>query len=393
MAKVQGTCEPRFAKVKDLLQSYLDSGEELGASVCVNVDGKDVVDIWGGYADEARTRSWEKDTVTCIWSSTKTVCALAALVCIDRGLLDPYEKVSKYWPEFAANGKEGVEVRHFLSHASGLSGWEESITIEDMCNIEKSTKLLEQQAPWWEPGTATGYHGWTMGHLVGELVRRVTGKPIQEFITEELARPLTADFQLGIPEKEWNRVADIIPPPMPAKQEMQAFALDPNSLMFRSLGKNPGMDANWANQSLLRNSAIAAGNGYSNARGLVRLLSVVSLENRSFLAAKTIDQIFSTQQEHKDLVIPVKVRLGLGFALPAEGSMMANLPQGRVTSSGGWGGSQVVADADRKLTISYVMNKMEAAGLGQQEGGKGGMGNTRTKAFIAAVYEAFGIES
>jgi hypothetical protein len=179
---------------------------------------------------------------------------------------------------------------------------------------------------------------------------------------------------------------------MPAKQEMQAFALDPNSLMFRSLGKNPGMDANWANQSLLRNSAIAAGNGYSNARGLVRLLSVISLENRSFLSAKTIDQIFSTQQEHKDLVIPVKVRLGLGFALPAEGSMMANLPQGRVTSSGGWGGSQVVADADRKLTISYVMNKMEAAGLGQQEGGKGGMGNTRTKAFIAAVYEAFGVE-
>jgi CubicO group peptidase (beta-lactamase class C family) len=262
-----------------------------------------------------------------------------------------------------------------------------------MCNIEKSTKLLEQQSPWWEPGTATGYHGWTMGHLVGELVRRVTGKPIQEFIAEELARPLAADFQLGIPEREWNRVADIIPPPMPAKQEMQAFALDPNNLMFKSLGRNPGMDADWANQPLLRNSAIAAGNGYSNARGLVRLLSVVSLENRSFLAAKTIDQIFSTQQEHKDLVIPAKVRFGLGFGLPAEGSMMANLPQGRVTSWGGWGGSQVVADADRKLTIGYVMNKMEAAGLGQQEGGKGGMGNTRTKAFIAAVYEAFGIES
>jgi len=214
MAKVQGICDPRFTAVKDLFQSYLDSGEELGASICVNLDGKDVVDIWGGYADEAHTRSWEKDTVTCIWSSTKTVCALAALVCIDRGLLDPYEKVSKYWPEFAANGKEGVEVRHFLSHASGVSGWEEPITLEDMCDIEKSTKLLEQQAPWWEPGKATGYHAWTMGHLIGELVRRVTGKPIQQFITDELARPLTADFQLGIPEKEWNRVADIIPPPM-----------------------------------------------------------------------------------------------------------------------------------------------------------------------------------
>jgi CubicO group peptidase (beta-lactamase class C family) len=390
MAKVQGICDPRFTAVKDLFQSYLDSGEELGASICVNIDGKDVVDIWGGYADEARTRSWEKDTVTCIWSSTKTVCALAALVCIDRGLLDPYEKVSKYWPEFAANGKQGVEVRHFLSHASGVSGWEELITLEDMCDIEKSTKLLEQQAPWWEPGTATGYHAWTMGHLIGELVRRVTGKPIQQFITEELARPLAADFQLGISEKEWNRVADIIPPPMVPNQQMQALASDPNNLMYKTLGKNPGIEANWANQPLLRNSALAAGNGYSNARALVRLLSTISLQNPSFLSTKTLDQIFSTQQEHKDLVIPTKVRFGLGFALPAEGTMMANLPQGRVASWGGWGGSQVIADADRRMTFGYVMNKMELAGLGQQEGGKGGMGNARTKAFVNAVYEALG---
>ena len=132
MAKVQGTCDPRFAKVKSVFQSYLDSGEELGASICVNLDGKEVVDLWGGYADEARTRPWEKDTITCIWSSSKTICALAALMCIDRGLLDPNEKVCKYWPEFAANGKEGVEVRHFLSHASGVSGWEEAVTIEDV---------------------------------------------------------------------------------------------------------------------------------------------------------------------------------------------------------------------------------------------------------------------
>jgi CubicO group peptidase (beta-lactamase class C family) len=390
MAKVQGTCDPRFSAVKDLFQSYLDSGEELGASICVNIDGEDVIDIWGGYADEARTRPWEKDSVTCVWSSTKTICALAALVCIDRGLLDPNEKVSKYWPEFAANGKEGVEVRHFLSHASGVSGWEESITFEDMCDLEKSTKLLEQQVPWWEPGTATGYHAWTMGHLVGELVRRVTGKPIKQFIAEELAGPLAADFQLGIPEKEWGRVADVVPPPMVVNEDMMALLQDPNNVMVKSLFKNPGMDANVANNPLWRNSAIAAGNGYSNARALVRLLSVISLQNSSFLSAKTLDQIFSTQQEHTDLVIPMKVRLGLGFALPAEGSIMANLPQGRVASWGGWGGSQVIADVERKMTIGYVMNKMAAAGLGEKEGGKGGMGNPRTKAFVAAVYKVLG---
>ncbi|KAL1798941.1 hypothetical protein ACET3X_002978 [Alternaria dauci] len=393
MAKVQGTCDPRFAKLKDLFQSYLDSGEELGASVCVNLDGKDVVDLWGGHADAAQTRPWEKDTVTCIWSSTKTVTALAALVCIDRGLLDPNEKVSKYWPEFAANGKEGVEVRHFLSHAAGLGGWEETITIEDMCNIEKSTKLLEQQAPWWEPGTATGYHAFTMGHLIGELIRRVTGKRLQDFIAEELVRPLGADFQLGIPEKEWNRAADIIPPPAVPIEEIQAMLPNPSSLMFKTFAKNPGIDANWANQAVWRNSAIGAANGFSNARGLVRLLSVVSLQNSSFLSSKTIDQIFSTQQEGLDLIMPSKLHFGLGLALPGEGTIMANLPQGRVGSWGGWGGSQIVADADRKLTIGYVMNKMAAAGLGQEDGGKGGMGSARAKAFIAAAYEALGVET
>ncbi|KAH6882909.1 beta-lactamase [Alternaria rosae] len=392
MVKVQGTCDPRFAKVKSVFQSYLDSGEELGASISVNLDGKEVVDLWGGYADEARTRPWEKDTITCVWSSSKTICALAALVCIDRGLLDPNEKVCKYWPEFAANGKEGVEVRHFLSHASGVSGWEEAVTIEDVCDVEKSTKLLEQQAPWWEPGTASGYHGLTMGHLIGELIRRVTGKPMQQFIAEELARPLTADFQLGVPEKEWHRVADIIPPPQ-AQENMEGIALDTNSLMFKSMGKNPGMDADWANQPVWRGSVVGAANGYSNARALVRLLSVISLENPSFLSAKTLDRIFSTEQEgEKDLVIPMKVRLGLGFGLPAEGSIMADLPPGRAATWGGWGGSRVIADADRRMTFGYVMNKMDAAGLGQtNENGKGGMGNSRTSAYIATVYEALGI--
>jgi CubicO group peptidase (beta-lactamase class C family) len=392
MAKVQGTCDPRFAQVKSLFQAYLDSGEELGASICVDLDGKQVIDLWGGYADEARTRPWEKDTITCIWSSTKTICALAALVCIDRGLLDPYEKVSKYWPEFAVNGKEGVEVRHFLSHASGLSGWEEPVTLEDMCNIEKSTKLLEQQAPWWEPGTATGYHGSTMGHLVGELIRRVTRMSIQQFIAEELARPLGADFQLGAQEKDWGRVADIIPPPMLSQEQMASAAKDLSKFTFKSLLTNPGMDANAANQPVFRNTAIAAVNGYSNARALVRLMSVISLQNPSYLSAKTLDQIFSTQQEHeKDLVIPEKIRFGLGFALPDEGGILANLPEGRVASWGGWGGSQVVADAERRMTFGYVMNKMDAAGMGQKdEKRKGGLGNARTKAYIAAVYEALG---
>jgi CubicO group peptidase (beta-lactamase class C family) len=392
MANVQGTCDDRFTKIKELLQSYIDSGEEQGASICVNIDGKDVIDIWGGYADEAHTRTWDRDTITCIWSSTKTVCALAALVCIDRGLLDPYEKVSKYWPEFAQNGKENVEVRHFLSHASGLSGWQESITTEDLCDLEKSTKLLEQQAPWWEPGKGTGYHALTMGHLVGELIRRVTGKPIQQFIDEELAQPLGADFQLGAKLQDWGRVADIIPPPPPQPEDnIPEDFTNPNSIMFKTFAINPGLNATVANTPLWKASAIAAANGYSNARALVRILSTISLQNPAFLSPKTHSQIFTEQQHGTDRCMAAPVRFGLGFAIPGEDTILGNLPEGRIASWGGWGGSLVIADVDRRMTIGYVMNKMENAGLGQKkEGETRAMGNERTKRYVGAVYEALG---
>ncbi len=166
MAKVQGICDERFAGIQKMLQDNIDSGEELGASIVINVDGKEVVDMWGGYVDTDHSRPWEKDTIVNVWSTSKTVTSLAALVLIDRGLLDPNEKVAKYWPEFAANGKENIEVRHLLSHASGVSGWQEPITFEDLYDREKSTALLAAQAPWWEPGTASGYHAQTFGQLV-----------------------------------------------------------------------------------------------------------------------------------------------------------------------------------------------------------------------------------
>jgi CubicO group peptidase (beta-lactamase class C family) len=389
MAKVQGTCDDRFAKVKRLFQQYLDSGEELGASVCVNIEGKDVIDLWGGHADEAQKRPWEKDTITCIWSSTKTICSLAALLCISRGLLDPYAKVSTYWPEFAQNGKEGVEVRHFLSHAAGLSGWQESLTTEGMCDLPKSTKLLEEQAPWWEPGKGSGYHAFTMGHLIGELVHRVTGLPIAQFIEKELCIPLSADFQLGVKQSDWHRVADIIPPPAPNPEDPvpEAFKYQ-TSIPFKTFAVNPGLDANVANTEVWKTSAIAAGNGYSNARGLVRLLSVLSLQDDKFLSKEVIDHVFTEQQHGTDLCMGIQVRFGIGFALSCPDTVLGNVPEGRVASWGGWGGSQVIADVDRGITIGYVMNKMADAGLGQKNGGNRAMGNERTKGFIKAIYEA-----
>lgn len=145
--QVEGVCERRFEGVKSLLQSFLDSGEELGASIVINVDGEDVVDIWGGHADAERTRRWEKDTITNVWSTSKLISSFAALKLISRGLLSHTEKVATYWPEFGANGKENIEVRHILSHSSGVSGWEKKMSVDDICDLPTATALLAQQKP------------------------------------------------------------------------------------------------------------------------------------------------------------------------------------------------------------------------------------------------------
>ncbi|WP_280488042.1 serine hydrolase domain-containing protein, partial [Nocardia cyriacigeorgica] len=189
MAEISGHCDPRFDNLREALRGNLDTGEDLGASIAVTIDGTTVVDIWGGWADADRTTAWHRDTITNVWSCTKTVTALAVLMLIDRGRIDPYALVSKYWPEFAANGKDTVEVRHLLSHTSGVSGWHEPLTWEQMYDQPLACARLAAQAPWWEPGTASGYQALNHGHLLGELIRRVDGRDLRRFIADEIAGP------------------------------------------------------------------------------------------------------------------------------------------------------------------------------------------------------------
>ncbi len=208
-----GTCSARFDPVRELFAAKLESGEDLGASLAVNIDGEMVVDLWGGWADEARTVPWTENTITCVFSTTKTMTALAALVLVDRGELDLDANVAAYWPEFAARGKAGIKVRQLLSHTSGVSGWDQPITLEDLYDWDKSTALLAAQAPWWEPGTASGYHMLNYGHLIGEVIRRITGQRLGEFFAAHIAGPLGADFHIGLPPSEFHRVANVVPPP------------------------------------------------------------------------------------------------------------------------------------------------------------------------------------
>ena len=350
-----GTCSARFEPLRELFAAKLESGEDLGASLAFNIDGEMVVDLWGGWADEARTVPWTENTITNVFSTTKCMTSLAALVLVDRGELDLDATVAKYWPEFAANGKAAIKVRHLLSHTSGVSGWEQPITLEDLYDWDKSTALLAAQAPWWEPGTASGYHALTYGHLIGEVIRRITGQRLGEFFAAHLAGPLGADFHIGLPPSEFHRVANVVPPPAeptdPSSLMGQAVA-DPNSVAFKTW-TNPTtpLESSWTEG--WRRADIGAANGHGNARSLARLQSAVAcggeVDGVRLLSPQTIDRIFEVQSNGIDLVLGTPLKWGVGYGL---------FPEGRGCSWGGAGGSLMIVDADRRMTFAYVMNKM-----------------------------------
>ncbi|WP_433285014.1 serine hydrolase domain-containing protein [Pseudonocardia sp. CA-142604] len=377
MADIKGVCSDRFDAVRTALEKNLDSGEELGASIVLDVDGDVVVDLWGGFADEARTTPWAEDTIVNVWSSTKTLTSLSALILVDRGELDLHAPVATYWPEFAANGKQGVEVRHLLAHTSGVSGWDQPFAIEDMYDWELATSRLAAQAPWWEPGSASGYHAANQGHLVGEVVRRVSGKPLKQFVAEEIAGPLGADVQIGAVESDWARIAEVIPPP---PSPIDFGSLDQNSPVYKTF-TGPGLDAATANTPAWRRADMGAVNGHTNARGMARALSVVArggeVDGVRLLSPATIDRIFDEQANGVDLVLGVPLRWGMGFGLP-QLDTVPYVPDEKICFWGGWGGSVIIMDLGRRMTISYMMNKM----------GPGIIGSDRSESYVRAIYQA-----
>ena len=366
MADIDGTCDPRFAAMCDILSANIDSGADVGASAAVMLEGELVVDVWGGWADAEHTAPWQRDTITNVWSSTKTQMALCALMLADRGLLDVDAPVATYWPEFAQNGKEGVLVKHLLSHTSGVSGWDQPITTADIYDWESSTAKLAAQAPWWQPGTASGYHALNQGHLVGEVIRRITGKKLGEFFRDEVAGPLGVDFHIGLAESEFGRVSNVIPPPpMP----IDFTQLDPNMVVVKTFtGPAPGAEASWTTE--WRKADIGAANGHGNARSLAIPQSAISnggvVHGKQLLSQATIDRIFEVQAEGIDQVLMVPSKFGIGYGLPTES--MPFVPDRRVCVWGGWGGSLVINDLDHRMTITYVMNRMESGLVGDQRG-------------------------
>ena len=219
---ISGTCSAKLAAVKDAFAANFVENGDVGASVAVVKDGELVVDLWGGHQDVARTTPWERDTIINVFSTIKTMSCLSLLVLASRGLVNVDAPVATYWPEFGQSGEGNVLVRHLLSHTAGLPAWDQRIEATDLYDWEKVTTLLAAQATWWEPGWKSGYHGLTQGNLVGEVVRRVDGRSVGRFFDEEIARPMGADFDIGLGPEHDHRVAPVIPVP-PANNRAAVF--------------------------------------------------------------------------------------------------------------------------------------------------------------------------
>ncbi|WP_323120192.1 serine hydrolase domain-containing protein [Burkholderia alba] len=358
---IHGYAADKFGAVRDAFAGNLSSGADVGASCCVTVEGETVVDLWGGSADAAQTRPWEQHTIASVFSTTKTMTALTALLIADRGELDFDAPVARYWPEFAANGKAGIKVSHVMSHASGLSGWTTPLKTDDLYDWEKMTSLLAAQAPLWEPGTASGYHMVTFGYLIGEVVRRITGRSLGTVFREEIAAPLHADFHIGLPASEDARVAETIPW-APSSQPVDKSAF--SEIQAATYFNMPFDAAATIRTRAWRAAEIPAVNGFGNARSVAEIHCILAnggvAKGHRFMSDAGCRAALRQQIEGPDLVMShlPPARFGLGFALP--GPLLAmELPNPNTIHWGGGGCSWVFIDMDARTTLAYAANKMD----------------------------------
>jgi CubicO group peptidase (beta-lactamase class C family) len=367
--KIQGYCDEKFEPVKEAFAANFADGSDVGASFAMTVDGEFVVDIWGGHLDEAKSEPWTEDTIVNVYSTTKTMAAISALVLADRGEIDFYAPVARYWPEFAQNGKAEVQVRHFMSHSAGLSGMDGPLVTADAYNWEKMTRLLAAQAPWWEPGTQSGYHAITQGYLIGEVVRRVAGSSLGTFFRKEIAEPIGADFHIGLDPRHFGRVGNLIPPQ--SGDSPLTTDADPNSIAARTF-RYPAVNALDSRTNEWRRAEIPAANGHGNARSVAKVQTLIANGGSAFgkriLSQSGCDRVFDEQSNGMDLVLGVPVRFGMGYGLTSPAFPLG--PNPHTCFWGGWGGSLVIVDADARVCMAYVMNKMGLGTTGDQRAGK-----------------------
>jgi len=373
---IDGRCDARFARLREVFAESFANGSEVGASVAITVDGRSVVDLWGGHADGARSRPWQRDTLVNLYSTTKGMTALCAHLLADRGELDLDAPVARYWPAFAQAGKQAIPVRQLLCHRAGLAAIRRDLPIADLYEWDVMTSALAAETPWWEPGTAHGYHALTFGHLVGEVVRRISGKSLGTFFRDEIAGPLGADLHIGLAASEDARVAELLAP-QAAEMVHATSAFAGNPLIARALG-NPPADPSFTATRAWRGAEIPAANGHGNARSVARIYAALAcggtFDGVTLCRPETLVQASTVEASGPDLVLQISVRWGLGYLVNADLGIYG--PNPRSYGHTGYGGSFGFADPDARLSVGYAMNRMTATLTGEPRGAN----------LVAAVY-------
>lgn len=389
---IDGYVEPGFEGVRDAFASNFKEHGDIGAGFALHVEGRKVVDLWGGVADPATDRPYTEDTLQLVFSTTKGATALCANILAQRGLLDVDAPVARYWPEFAAAGKENIPVRWLLCHKAGLPTIDAKLSYEEVLAWDPLIAALAEQTPFWEPGTAHGYHAVTYGHLVGEVIRRISGKSVGAFFAQEVAGPLGLEFWIGLPAEHEHRTSPMIGGLVPTgdidpalRELMEAF-IGPNTLLGRALTLNGALSEPDAfNRPELHAAEIPAANGITNARSLSRMYAgtvgvLADGPAAPLLTPAQMDLARTTQTSGQDKCLTFETTFGLGFFTA---SLFA--PYGSKGSFGhsGAGGSVGFGDPENQIGFGYVMNAM-AQNLS---------GDPRTRGLVQATYDAVGVEA
>lgn len=366
--EIHGTCKPGFGAVLDAFEANFAEGLEIGAAAAVTVDGEFLVDIWGGDADTDGT-PWQHDTIVNVYSTTKTMAATCMLMLADRGELDFDAPVAEYWPEFAQNGKEGVLVRHVMAHTAGLPGFDPPITVEQLYDLGGVAANLADQSPWWEPGTASGYHAITQGQLQGEILYRICGLRMAKWFRTEVAEPLDADFWMSLPASEDHRVAALQPPVFAGDElTVNGVEVSADSMAVKTLTSCP-MTAIEPATRAWRAAEIPAAGGFGNARSIARIHAALAcggtVDGVRLMSEAGVRRALEAQTDGVDQVLMIRLRHGLGFGFQLGESFTTEPGQ---MFWGGWGGSLAAIDLNARLSIAYVMNRMDSDLMGDIRG-------------------------
>ncbi len=350
--EISGTCDEKFEAVREAFLGNFLERDELGASLALMVDGEIVADLWAGWADAERTREWQRDTIVNVYSTTKGIVAVAGAILADRGALDYDAPVTQYWPEFGRNGKHDMPLGYLFSHQAGLPTLDADLAEGSIYDWGTMVKALADQVPIWDPGSAQGYHAFTYGWLVGEPIRRITGKSLGAYVAEEISDPLAVDFFIGTPASEDPRIADIIPLPR--------SPMEPDSLLAKTM---LGADLTGAvNTRRWREAELPAANGHGNARALATIYGAMSRGGECggvrLLSSEGVERSAAEQVRSVDRVMGFETRRAMGFILNTPGGRYHWGPNLRTFGHSGAGGSLGFADPDARIGFGYAMNRM-----------------------------------